>query len=100
MEPNYMAAIQAALAWAMKDERHRTVKVKFSSDVVIPLSDDTRVSIWCYDHKRKEGVHIKMDWFDLDDPISSIESAINQSVEDKERELLKKLKQKYEPSAV
>ena len=41
-----------------------------------------------------------MDWFDLDDPISSIESAINQSVEDKERELLKKLKQKYEPSAV
>jgi len=46
------------------------------------------------------GVHLKMKWFDPEDPVGSINKAINRAVENGEREQLERLKKKYEPGTV
>jgi len=96
MDPRYMEAIHAAILWASEDLYNRSVKVNFSSNITIPIDENARISIWCYDYKRQNGIFLKISWLELNNPIESIERELNKSTEERELEQYKKLKEKYE----
>lgn len=99
MELVYFRVINAAIEWAANGEDRRAV-IEFAPENVLTLDKDTKISVWCCDRSKMAGAYIRLDQFNPDNPVQSIENSINREVEEKEREMLKKLKLKYESGAI
>lgn len=94
MDKTYWNAIRGAMEWAMAGENH-SVAVEFKPNNMVPLDRDTKISIWCYDSSNMTGIYIRMDWFNPNNPVKSINEALRRMVEEKELEQLRKLQEKY-----
>ena len=98
MEDRSLFAIQAALQWAKRDIKSRSVSITVKANPVAPIGTnhtEKNIEIWCYDYSKMSGIYVWLYWLDPSDPAGSIDKAIDQSQERKEREMLAKLKQKY-----